>query len=363
MEEEMKDGAVPEQVETENVKCDSCGSNMKFDPESQMLYCEHCGRKESFAVYVQADELAIEDALKTGGASWAEETKVFRCENCGAKVVLDKGETAAVCPFCGTAQVVELEELAGLKPNALLPFRLTAEEAASSCKKWAKKKVFAPRAFKKNLKTDNMHGVYIPCFTFDSNTESVYSGRIGNRHTRTVGSGKNRRTETYIVWRNVSGRFSHFFDDVSVVAGSKVTQKDLAKMGPFDSNRSTKYDGKYLLGFSSYYYEKDISQCWGEAKSMMDAQLKRLILSQYNYDVVDYINIGTKHYSVTYKYVLLPVYAGHFDFKKKIYSFFVNGTNGKVTGKTPVAVWKVLVTALVGLAALAGLVYLVMQFM
>lgn len=75
MEEEMKDGAVPEQVETENVKCDSCGSNMKFDPESQMLYCEHCGRKESFAVYVQADELAIEDALKTGGASWAEETK------------------------------------------------------------------------------------------------------------------------------------------------------------------------------------------------------------------------------------------------------------------------------------------------
>ena len=208
-----------------------------------------------------------------------------------------------------------------------------------------------------------MHGVYIPCFTFDSNTESVYSGRIGKRHTRTVGSGKNRRTETYIVWRNVSGRFSHFFDDVSVVAGSKVTQKDLAKMGPFDSNRSTKYDGKYLLGFSSYYYEKDISQCWGEAKSMMDAQLKRLILSQYNYDVVDYINIGTKHYSVTYKYVLLPVYAGHFDFKKKIYSFFVNGTNGKVTGKTPVAVWKVLVTALVGLAALAGLVYLVMQFM
>ena len=96
MEEEMKDGAVPEQVETENVKCDYCGSNMKFDPESQMLYCEHCGRKESFAVYVQADELAIEDALKTGGASWAEETKVFRCENCGE----DYSITYKRCPFC-----------------------------------------------------------------------------------------------------------------------------------------------------------------------------------------------------------------------------------------------------------------------
>ena len=80
MEEEMKDGAVPEQVETENVKCDSCGSNMKFDPESQMLYCEHCGRKESFAVYVQADELAIEDALKTGDINEKTRKRILKGE-------------------------------------------------------------------------------------------------------------------------------------------------------------------------------------------------------------------------------------------------------------------------------------------
>ena len=363
MEEELNKQTEAEQVETENVKCDSCGSNMKFDPASQMLYCEHCGRKESFATYVQADELAIENALGTGGAEWNDEAKVYRCENCGAKVVLDRGETASVCPFCGTAQVVESNELARLKPNALLPFKLTAEGANECCKRWAKKKIFAPGSFKKNLKAENIHGVYIPCFTFDSNTESIYSGRIGKRHTRTVGSGKNRRTETYIVWRNIGGNFSHFFDDVGIVAGSRVTQRDLEKMGPFDSNRSTKYDGKYLLGFSSYYYDKDISVCWGEAKQKMDAELKRLILSQYSYDVVEYFNIGTKHFNVTYKYVLLPVYAGHFGFRKKIYNFFVNGTNGRVTGKTPVAIWKVLLTVLVGLAVLTGLSYLIMQYL
>ena len=105
MEEELNKQTEAEQVETENVKCDSCGSNMKFDPASQMLYCEHCGRKESFATYVQADELAIENALGTGGAEWNDEAKVYRCENCGAKVVLDRGETASVCPFCGTAPI------------------------------------------------------------------------------------------------------------------------------------------------------------------------------------------------------------------------------------------------------------------
>lgn len=354
----------PEEVETGYEKCDACGSNMKYDPQSNMLYCEHCGSKRAFGTGEQAEELAIENALKEGNAgSWNEETKVFRCENCGAKVVLSKAETATCCPFCGTAQVVEADELAGLKPNAVLPFKLTADDSNEACKKWAKGKVFAPRAFKKNLKTENMRGVYIPCFTFDSATFSRYYGRVGKRHTRTVGSGKNRRTETYIVWRNISGSFNHRFDDVTVTAGSKVTQRDLGKMGPFDSNNSRSYDGKYLLGFTSYHYEKDIVTCWGEAKRSMDAEIKRLILSQYSYDVLDYINISTSHADVTYKYVLLPVYAGHFSFKKKDYNFFVNGTNGKVTGKTPVAVWKVLLTVLAGAAALAGLVYLVMQFM
>lgn len=365
--EDIRNGAEyeePLEVETDNEKCEACGSNMKYDPKSNMLYCAHCGTKRAFGQQAEAAELAIEEALRTGGAAaWSAETKVFRCENCGAKVVLDKGETATCCPFCGTAQVVELEELAGLKPNAVLPFSLTAEDSNEACRKWAKKKIFAPRAFKKNLKPENMHGVYIPCFTFDSHTSSSYYGRIGKRHTRTVGSGKNRRTETYIVWRNISGGYQYGFDDVTVTAGSKVTQKDLGKMAPFDSNRSKSYDGKYLLGFSSYYYEKDIVQCWDEAKKTMDAELRRLILSQYSYDVVDYLNVSTTHADVTYKYVLLPVYAGHFGFKKKNYSFFVNGTNGKVTGKTPVAVWKVLVTVLAGIAALAGIVYLIMQFL
>ncbi len=353
-----------EGVETDYEKCEACGSNMKYDPKSNMLFCEHCGTKRAFGEGARAEELAIEDALRTETAgNWSEETKVFRCENCGAKVVLAKGETATCCPFCGTAQVVELDELAGIKPNAVLPFRLTQNDSNESCKKWAKRKWFAPNAFKKNLKPENLHGVYVPCFTFDSSTSSHYYGRIGKRHTRTVGSGKNRRTETYIVWRNISGGFNHRFDDVTITAGSKVSQKDLGKMGPFASNEALHYDGKYLLGFSAYHYEKDIVQCWGEAKNAMDAEIKRLILSQYSYDYIDYINISTTHTGVTYKYVLFPVYAGHFSFKKKEYSFFVNGTNGRVTGKTPIAVWKVLLAIVFGLAAVSALCYLVMQFM
>lgn len=345
-------------VDTEQIKCDSCGSNLVFDPKSQMLYCEHCGTKKLILDSNPAEELNLINGLMEERDWSKEENNVFACENCGAKVVLSKGESAKLCPFCGTAHVTKTEELAGVKPNAVLPFTVDKENALEFTKRWAKKRLYAPRKFKKNMGVDNVNGVYAPCFTFDSYTTSIYYARIGTEHTRTVGSGKNRRVETYIVWRNVSGTYYSNFDDILVSAGSKLGQDKLNKLCPYDTNNGREYQEKYLLGFMAYHYDHDIEDCWGNAKNYMDAELKKLILKQYHYDVLDYINISTQHENVTYKYVMLPVYVGNFNYNKKLYNFYVNGTNGKVVGKTPVSPWKVLLTVGLGIlvAAAVGLI-------
>lgn len=348
-------------VSTEMIKCPSCGSNMVFDPESQMLYCEHCGTKQSFEQNLKAEEIDFLSGMNEDKKWSSDEATVFTCSNCGAKIVLDKTETAKLCPFCGTAHVEKVNELLGLKPNALLPFQFSAGKAAEFSKKWAKKKIFAPRKFKKSLNPENVNGVYSPCFTFDSCTTSNYVGRIGTRHTRVVGSGKNRRTETYIIWRNISGVYSYDFDDILITAGSKFTQKSLDKISPYDTNSSKEYKENYLLGFMAYHYDKSLEDCWGSAKKIMDDRIKALILKQYHYDVIDYINISTKHERVTYKYVMLPVYIGNFNYKKKLYNFFVNGVSGKVWGKTPVSGWRVLFAVFLGIVivgAIIGIAYL-----
>lgn len=345
------------EVDTDNIKCPSCGSNLEFSPQTQTLVCPHCGYKEAFSNDAVAEELSIESAF-ANAEQWNDDSVVFGCENCGAKVVLDKSETAKCCPFCGTAHVVKLEELSGIKPNAVLPFKLALNQAAERCKAWAKKKIFAPKAFKKTLSPENVKGVYAPCFTFDSKTESKYVGRIGVTHTRTVGSGKNKRVETYTVWKRISGRYSYDFDDVTVFAGDKIPQERLRKLAPFDTNNSKKYESEYLLGFMAYRYEKDIKTSWGDAKKEMDKRLRNLILSQYHYDKVDFLDVSTSHSDVTYKYVMLPVYVGNYKFKKKSYSFYVNGHTGKVTGKSPVSIIKVALTAVVSAVVLGAIVWL-----
>lgn len=350
------DSSNVQKVGTEIVKCDGCGANMIFDPDSQKLYCPHCGSTKALTDKGTAKEISILQGFsKDCEYGENDEAVVFRCSNCGASVVVGDGKTATTCPFCGTAHVRKTDDLAGLKPNGLIPFSFGEEKAVEYSKAWAKKLFFAPKSFKKNLTSENVNGVYTPCFTFDSYTCSHYEGKIGKVHTRTVGSGKNRRTETWTEWRHISGTYYDNFDDVLITAGSKFDQKKLDKISPYQTNDSKVYEKKYMLGFMAYKYDNDLESCWDTAKGRMDGVIRRGILSQYVYDKLAYLNVSTSHDRVTYKYVMLPVYVGNFNFRKKLYNFYVNGTSGKVWGKTPKSPLKIALTVLCGIAAVAAL--------
>ncbi len=349
-----------DQKETVTVKCDACGANMVFDPATQLLKCPHCESVKDFEKGSNVHEIDILSAFYQG-EEWKDESSVYRCENCGAVVVLKTGETATLCPYCQTSHVVKSSEMAGLKPNALYPFTLTTDNARESVKSYVKKKWFAPKKFKQNLVADNFKGVYQPCFTFDSSTHSCYVGKIGKRHTRTVGSGKNRRTETYIVWRSISGTHDEFFNDVLINGDSSYSQSTLNNILPYEESNIKEYISDYLTGYMAKRSDRKVEDCWNDAKSEMDNEIKKHILSGYSYDVVSYLNVSTTHDKVTYKYVLIPIYLLNYKYNKKLYTMHVNGNTGKVTGKTPVSPWKVLLTVGIGLI-ICFLIYLAFMY-
>ncbi len=344
--------------ETAYVKCDNCGANLTFDPKTQELKCAHCGSYKSFEKCSVAKEIFIENGF-VEAENADTDSSIYRCDNCGAVVVLSAQEVATFCPYCNTSHIVKTEDISGLKPSAVYPYTIVKDEAVDKAKKWAKKRLFAPSSFKKSLTVDKVHGVYEPAYTFDSFTYSTYEGRIGKRHTRTVGSGKNRRTETYIVWRSISGTFNRVFDDVFINASDDYEQKTLDKIMPFSYENIKGYSKEYLSGFMAKHHDKNIYDAWGDAKNVMDRQLRREILSQYSHDVVSYLNVATEHEKVTYKYVLLPVYQLNFKYARKNYSVFVNGETAKITGKTPVSFLRVLTAILLGIAVVGLLVFLI----
>ncbi len=337
-------------------KCPSCGGGMEFDAEKGKLVCPYCGCEQEIEA-AQAEELGFEKLLRADNG-WAEESHVFRCERCGAREVLDRREIAKTCSFCGASNIVETEELPGLRPNAVLPFRLTDKEAGKSVKKWIRKRIFAPQKFRKSAKPEDLRGVYSPAFTFDAATSSDYSAVLGEYYyvTRRV----NGRTvsERKIRYFNVSGHYNGRFDDVLVRASDAVGQASLDKLQPFGTNDSKEYTREYLSGYTASQYSRDGAVCWAEAKQIMADRLRSQILSRYTYDVVSSFNINTSYSNITYKYVLLPLYVGHCTWRQKLYNFFVNGVNGKVTGKAPVSPLKVGALVLLGAAIIVGLYFL-----
>lgn len=348
-------------IATEMLACSGCGGSMEFDPETQLLKCTRCGLKIDFIKSDEVHELDLSAALENN-AKWKEEALYFRCEACGARVSVGRAETAGHCPFCGASHVIAEEDMQGLRPNGIIPFAFGPAEATAKFKAFAKKKFFAPNGFKKSVTADRVCGVYMPYFTFDSYTVSEYSGRVGDEHTRTVQTKDGTRTETYVTWRYVSGTYDRFFDDLTIFAGSDADAAKLGSLGGHVSANVKTYDTEYLHGFVARRYEKTLDSAWGEAKRDMDRSIKSEIIAQQHCDRVDYINISTTHHSVTYKYLLIPVYVINFRHHKKSYVNYMSGMTGRIIGKTPVSAAKVTLFSL-GIAAAVALIAAVIYFL
>lgn len=340
---------------SEVVKCEACGADMSFDIASGRLTCPYCGSSKT----VEAKATAARDyyTFKNEGAV-SFEGLVVRCPNCDSEMEISDFSTSVVCPFCGATNVQKTDTLPGLKPDSILPFKVTREEASDFARKSIKKNFFAPLRLKKGFDPNKCNGVYTPVFLFDANTSSSYNGRIGEYYYVTVGSGENKRTERRVRYKNISGNYSQVFNSIAVEASSHLTQKDLSKLAPFDYANQVAYDSKYVAGMQAERYNTSLEESFGTAKNMMDAAIKKGILSQYSYDVLDYINISSTYTPVKFKYVFVPIWIFAYHYRKKNYMHFVNARTGKAYGKTPKSFFKILLLVLLGLGLAALLVWL-----
>lgn len=348
-------------LDAKTYRCESCGNFLHYDPDTGKLKCDHCGSMYDIKSVPPAIELTYTADSETEFEDWGGEVKSIRCKSCGAVSVLDRYQTAVKCPFCGAPNIAEIDDVPGLKPNAVLPFKVSAEKARATYAKWLKNKWFAPFNLRKKAKTQAMGGVYIPCFTFDCGTATAYQIRYGKHYTVTVGSGKNRRVETRTRWYVDSGIIDATFDDVQVEASTYITQENLHKIGGFDTGNSVRYHSQFIAGYSAERYDRGLDSCWEQASEEIGKKIKQQIIARYSADEIDYVRMNTSYRDQTYKYVLAPIWTINYDYEKKGYGCVINGRNNRIVGKYPKSPWKIGITAIVLAAAAAAIVYFVLK--
>ena len=348
--------------------CTKCGAILKYAPGTQHQICDYCHYENHIEERIEEiDEYSLHQALlELSQAQPMSSSRQTQCEACGAHFKFEENIHAGECPFCGTAIVIGTTQSQLIKPKSLLPFEIEEDEAKQQFRNWLKGLWFAPNKVKKYARDETkLAGVYLPYWTYDSYTETTYTGDRGNiyyenqrvrfRHKGRLMSEVRRVSK--IRWLPVRGRVGRFFDDVLIGASRSLPRQILDRLQPWDLENLVPYNEKYLSGFHSEYYQIEVDEGFDRAKQVMDSVINQDIIFDIGGDRQRIHHRRTDHSDTTYKHCLLPIWSAAFRYRGKSYRFVINGRTGQIQGERPYSYWKIGLTVVLGALCLFGLVF------
>lgn len=313
-------------------KCPSCGANVKFNPTTQKWDCEYCGNSYEIEEFEKQQEKETKENLDF-------EIDEYTCPNCGATVVTDANTVATHCVYCGNTTIMKNRLQGEFKPDKLIPFKTTKEEAIEEFKKNVKKRWFAPSDFHDEKNIEKITGVYIPFWLYDSQM----NGNIQSRATqiRRWSSGNYDYTETSTFRCTRSGELE--IEDLPVDSSTKFKDEIMDSIEPYNYSEFKPFNRSYLSGFLAEKYDLNKDEVYDRAKNRMENtmvdELKSTIRG-YNSVTVDNSDVNINSGEV--EYALLPVWMLNIKFKEKMYTFAMNGQTKKVVGTVPMDSGKVI---------------------
>ncbi|MCI2394229.1 TFIIB-type zinc finger domain-containing protein [Aliiroseovarius sediminis] len=358
-------------LEEHRFPCDKCGADLRFDPERNLLTCDHCGNQQPIDDQITTAPVIRELDLQSALAQHLPDTevevaRVVTCPNCAALIEFDGDTHADECPFCATPVVTDTGTHRRYKPKGVAPFEIRERDAHKAMTDWLGRLWFAPNGLRAYArKGRKMTGVYVPYWTFDANTRTSYHGQRGTVHesvrTVTVNGERRQKRTQHVKWQAVTGRVARLFDDVLVLASRGLPKAYTDALEPWDLSRLEPYRPEYLAGFQAEGYTVDLEQGFSEARDYMNRIIQRDVKFDIGGDRQRVTSMDTKLSDVTFKHILLPVWLAAYKYRGKTYRFVVNGQNGKVQGERPYSAWKIAFAVVLGLIAAAIIGYLSAQ--
>lgn len=352
--------------------CAKCGADLNFDPGVATLKCPYCGNANEIPQSEDAIEELDFDAIvrsQTDADDMMEESAVT-CGGCGATATLAEGVAADTCGFCGAALSAEPHPEQVLRPQSLLPFAIDQKKALGLFREWVNSLWFAPNALKNYAGMEKrLVGTYVPYWTYDSRTITVYHGERGDDYTETekyttVEDGKTV-TKTRKVrktrWTRTNGTVWNQFDDVLVLASNSLPRDITEALEPWDLENLVPYAEEYIAGFRAEKYQVDLKDGFEHAKAIMEPSIRNDIEDDIGGDRQRIHSMRTQYDNISFKHLLLPVWLSAYLYGDKTYRFVVNARTGEVQGERPWSWVKITLAVLGGLLVAGGVTALAMR--
>lgn len=337
-------------VTSTQIKCPGCGTSIgiQFDPSTATLTCPFCGLSSKLAAAQKgavAEELDFNSAIQRASVDWGKYKKLIVCSNCGGQSVYDTEQVTGACPFCGSTSVAPAAEIDQIMaPNAIIPFSVGREQVQDLFVNYAKKKSLVNKKVL-NCKLENLVGIYVPYWTFDTFTASFYDAY------------RNLGQAGYVP---ANGNWYQYIDDIPVFASARLRHPFISKVQTFDFTKAVPYSPEYLAGIPAERYTFGLNDSWEYVKTQITKMLKKSV-HRFNRDLrVD--DIFTRYYDVKFRYVLAPIYLATYKFGKLTFPVAINGQTGETYCEVPTHIKKLIILAIIAFIVASVLTVLYVVF-
>ncbi len=365
MEDQSTEGA----IKTAQYGCSRCGAKLSFEPGTSELKCPYCGFELQISESeTQVSELDYKTYLeKAGQEKGSQERHRVQCDKCGAETTVPAETAAGICPFCGANMVFSGKVSRLIKPEGLLPFKISHQDAFRNFRKWIQGLWFAPGELKKYAQMDDkLAGVYIPFWTYDSMTSTKYSGQRGDYYYTTeqftaIENGRSvtrTRRVRHTRWTGAAGVVANDFDDILIAASRSLPKKYVDLLAPWDLANLVPYTDEYLSGFRAESYQITLPEGFETAKQVMSPVIESSIRKDIGGDEQRISSSETQYHDITFKHILLPVWMTAYRFRDKIFRILINARTGEVQGERPFSALKIVAAVLAALVLIGILVLL-----
>ena len=232
-------------------KCPCCGGAIHFDSTIQKMKCPYCDTEfemEALQGYDEALNQEQPDEMvwdTSAGTEWGEgETNglhTYQCQSCGGEIVGDESMAASACPYCGNPIVVTGQFSGALKPDYVIPFKLDKKAAKAGLMRHLRGKRLLPKVFKDQNHIDEIKGIYVPFWLFDTDADADIRYRATK--VRSWSDKNYNYTETRFFMVARSGNIG--FTRVPVDGSTKMEDDLMESIEPFDFKEAVPFADLY----------------------------------------------------------------------------------------------------------------------
>lgn len=332
-------------IQTVTYQCPNCNAALEYDNASGKFRCFYCDStftdEEIKKIFAENENINLEGnepeltQEQQETEDFTGQSALYTCPNCGAGVICDSITASTRCHFCHTPIILSGRLSGDFKPDMIIPFYTTREQAEESFRAYTKGKFLLPSDFKSEATIKNIDALYVPYWLKSGLCDASLSatGKI----IRTWRSGDRQYTHTKVF--RVEREVEMVFVRVPCDGSKRIDDQLMESIEPFKYTGLKPFSMSYLSGCKAEKY--DVTK--NDAAVRIDERIKTASeqeitkTAQGRYTSLESVNTSVRYLNQQYVYSLLPVWFLNYTYKGKDYTFVMNGQTGSMFGILPVS--------------------------